>query len=99
MSSESFQAFVQKVTDDPGLREQLRAAGGDDGLSLQALAEFAKHHGFEFAASDVTGELSDAQLGGVAGGILIGLNQSLTMYKLSPTLSVTSDYLVKLTNV
>ena len=41
MSNESFDAFMAKVKEDAALRDKLRAAGGDDGLSVQALAEFA----------------------------------------------------------
>jgi len=84
MSSESFKAFMTKVTADQGLREQLRAAGGEAGLSSQALADFAKGHGYSFTAEDVTGELSEKELEGVAGGILIGLNQPALMDKQSP---------------
>lgn len=100
MSSDSFKAFMAKVEADQGLREQLRAAAGDTGLPVQALAEFAKGHGYAFTAEDVTGELSDTQLEGVAGGILIGLNQPLLGDKLSPTFSFMrsgSDYMIKLT--
>jgi predicted ribosomally synthesized peptide with nif11-like leader len=84
MSNESFKAFMTKVAADPGLREQLRAAGGEAGLSSQALADFAKGQGYAFTAEDVTGELSDKDLEGVAGGILIGLNQPTLTDKLSP---------------
>jgi predicted ribosomally synthesized peptide with nif11-like leader len=99
MSSESFKAFMTKVTADQGLREKLRAAGGDAGVSAQALADFAKGQGYSFTAEDVTGELSDTDLEGVAGGILIGLNQPLAFGdKLSPTFSVLrsgSDFVFK----
>jgi predicted ribosomally synthesized peptide with nif11-like leader len=98
MSSESFKAFMTKVTADQGLREQLRAAGGDAGVSPQALADFAKGQGYSFTAEDVTGELSDKDLEGVAGGILIGLSQPTLTDKLSPfsVLRSGSDYLFKL---
>lgn len=88
MSNESFKAFMARVNEDEGLREKLRAAGGDDGLSLQALAEFAGAHGHAFSVEDVTSELSDAQLGAVAGGLttaplLFGkASPHLTFYKL-----------------
>ncbi len=99
MSSESFKAFMAKVDGDQALREKLRTAGGDAGVSAQALAEFAKGHGYSFTAEDVTGELSDADLQGVAGGILIGMNQPLAFGdKLSPTFSVLragSDFIFK----
>jgi predicted ribosomally synthesized peptide with nif11-like leader len=88
MSNESFKAFMTKVAADPGLREQLRAAGGDTGVSAQALADFAKGQGFSFTVADVTDELSDTDLEGVAGGILIGLDQPTLTHKLSPTYSV-----------
>lgn len=84
MSNESFKAFMTKVVEDPGLREQLRAAGGDAGVSAQALADFAKGHGYSFTAEDVTGELSDKDLEGVAGGILIGLSQPTLTNNWSP---------------
>ncbi len=99
MSNQSFRAFMTKVAADPGLREQLRAAGGDTGVSAQALADFAKGQGFSFTVADVTDELSDTDLEGVAGGILIGLNQPLAFGdKLSPTFSVLrsgSDFVFK----
>lgn len=110
MSGEAFKAFVAKVAEDQGLRDKLRAAGGDVGMSAQALADFAKGNGYTFTAEDVTGELSDRQLEGVAGGILIGLNQPALGDKLSPsalghkdtsmlgfTSGISSDYLIKLT--
>jgi predicted ribosomally synthesized peptide with nif11-like leader len=99
MSSESFKAFMTKVTSDQGLRDQLRAAGGDVGVSTQALADFAKARGYSFTVADVTDELSDKDLEGVAGGILIGLNQPLAFGDtLSPTYSVLrsgSDFIWK----
>lgn len=73
MSSESFKAFMAKVTQEPELRQKLRAAGGDAGLSVEALSAFASGMGYAFTAEDVTGELSEKQLEGVAGGLARGL--------------------------
>jgi predicted ribosomally synthesized peptide with nif11-like leader len=92
MSVESFNAFMAKVEEDQQLRDKLRAAGGDVGLPVQALAEFAGRHGYSFTAEDVTGELSDAQLEGVAGGMgrMITGPTRFDYDKISPTLSVKS---------
>lgn len=98
MSNESFDAFMAKVKEDAALRDKLRAAGGDDGLSVQALAEFASGQGYSFTAADVTGEMSDAQLGAVAGGLT---TSPLLFDKIAPVLSFYklggTDYLIKLT--
>ena len=67
MSSDAFKAFMAKVSADQGLREKLRAAGGDAGISTQALVDFANGQGYVFSAADVTGELSDAELGAASG--------------------------------
>lgn len=76
MSNASFKAFMAKVDQDAGLRETLRAAGGDSGLPLQAVAEIAAGQGYSFTAADVTGELSERQLDGVAGGLSFNLSGS-----------------------
>jgi predicted ribosomally synthesized peptide with nif11-like leader len=98
MSSESFAAFVARLDEDKALREQLRAAGGDQGLRVEALADFAKAHGYEFTADDVTGELSEKQLEAVAGGLARTFSVSTTFDKVSPVLSVSylNGYLFKI---
>lgn len=80
MSNESFKAFLAKVDADAGLREKLRAAGGDAGLSAQAVADFAAGQGYSFSVADLSGELSEKQLEGVAGGLSLSLSPSTTSY-------------------
>jgi predicted ribosomally synthesized peptide with nif11-like leader len=69
MSNESFRAFMAKVQKDEGLKQELRAAGGADGMSVEAVAAFAVRKGYEFKVQDVSSELSDKQLDAVAGGL------------------------------
>jgi predicted ribosomally synthesized peptide with nif11-like leader len=69
MSTESFKSFMARVSTDPALRDSLRAAA-PDGMSAEQLAQAGATHGFKFAASDVTDELSEADLEGVAAGAI-----------------------------
>lgn len=81
MSSESFKKFMEKVEHDTGLRQELRAASGEFGMPVDAVVAFAATRGYSFKAEDVspelsgtplapfTGELSEASLGAVAGGV------------------------------
>jgi len=77
MSAESMEKFVQQVSSDKGVAEQLNAAlagkEGDD--AVEGIVAFANEAGFEVDAEDVVrlgaareGELSDDQLDAVAGG-------------------------------
>jgi predicted ribosomally synthesized peptide with nif11-like leader len=67
MSTESFKSFMARVSTDTALRESLRAAA-PDGMSAEQLAQAGAAHGFNFSASDATGELNETDLEGVAGG-------------------------------
>jgi len=69
MSSESFKTFLAKVQHDEGLRQELRAAGGEAGMPVEAVVAFAAGKGYEFKVEEVSSELSDRQLNSVAGGI------------------------------
>lgn len=69
MSTDSFKAFAAKVQDDPGLRDEIRAASGEKGIAVDALARLAAGHGYEFTVDEVSDELGEAQLEGVAGGL------------------------------
>lgn len=82
MSSESFLMFMAKLENDAGLRQELRAAGGEAGMSADAVIAFAARKGCEFTAEDI-GALSDQQLEAVAGGgntaALSDMNSSLSI--------------------
>lgn len=70
MSSESFKKFMSKMQDDEGLRQQFRAAGGEAGMPVEAMVDFAAGKGYEFKVEDVSGGLTDKQLDAVAGGAI-----------------------------
>ena len=90
MSSESFKAFMAKVEGDQALREKLRTAAGDAGVLgagpggvRQGTRLLVHRRGRDRRV------VRHADLQGVAGGILIGMNQPLAFGdKLSPTFSV-----------
>ena len=66
MSEEQLKAFLEKVKADTSLQEKLKAAA-----DANAVAAIAKGAGFSISADDVTNaqsELSEEELGGVAGG-------------------------------
>ena len=67
MSEEQFKAFLEKVKSDTELLEKLKAAG-----SNEAALEIAKEAGFSINAEDIqsmqSGEVSDEELEGAAGG-------------------------------
>ena len=69
MSNESFKKFMEKVQNDQALRQELRAAGGEAGMPVEAVIAFAAGKGYEFKVEEVSSELSDRQLNSVAGGI------------------------------
>jgi predicted ribosomally synthesized peptide with nif11-like leader len=71
MSSESLKTFLARLQNDQGLRKELRAAGGDAGMPVEAVIAFAAGKGYEFRIEDI-GELSDQQLDGVSGGTITG---------------------------
>jgi predicted ribosomally synthesized peptide with nif11-like leader len=79
MSREDAQSFLQRLQEDSAFRRTVSgAAGGDDAQSLIAVAA---DHGLTFTAGELVaalkaqpsgtrlGELSDAELKGVAGGL------------------------------
>ena len=68
MSNERFKKFMEKVQSDESLRQELRAAGGDAGMPIEAVVAFAASKGYEFKVEDVSSELSDTALENVAGG-------------------------------
>jgi predicted ribosomally synthesized peptide with nif11-like leader len=70
MSKESYQEFVKKLQTDTGLQKELRARFGDPkgGIPAQELAAFAASKGYKFGVEELKGELTDDQLGAVAGG-------------------------------
>ena len=65
MSKESLDQFIQKVTDS----EELQTRIGEE-MDTDAFIALGAEHGCEFSAEDLTAgaELSDEELGGVAGG-------------------------------
>ena len=67
MSKESLDQFIQKVTDS----EELQTRIGEE-MDTDAFIALGAEHGCEFSAEDLTAdaELSDEELGGVAGGAL-----------------------------
>jgi hypothetical protein len=70
MSKESYQEFVKKLQKDKGLQAELQARFGDPkgGIPAQELAAFAASKGYKFGVEELKGELTDDQLGAVAGG-------------------------------
>jgi predicted ribosomally synthesized peptide with nif11-like leader len=79
MSREDALSFLQRLQQDPAFRNVVSgAAGGDD---AQSLITVAADHGLTFTAGELVaalkaqpsgtrlGELSDAELKGVAGGV------------------------------
>ena len=73
MSEEQLKAFREAVQADAGLQEQLKAAGDAD-----AVVEIAKAAGFVISADELKRaqaeltEMTDEELEGVAGGLVIG---------------------------
>ena len=67
MSEEQLKAFLEKVKADTSLQEKLKAASDAD-----AVAAIAKAAGFSITTEDLnTHHLSDDDLEGVAGGLLM----------------------------
>jgi predicted ribosomally synthesized peptide with nif11-like leader len=73
MGTDSFKAFMKKTQEDGGLHEELRARFGDlsAGVPANELAEFAAGKGYTFTVEELQGELSNAELAGVSGGVEI----------------------------
>jgi len=70
MSREAFGAFMKKVDEDAGLRQELQGLAGEQGVPVAAMAELGRSKGFQFSVEDVSGstELSDEDLESVSGG-------------------------------
>ena len=69
MSEDQFKAFLEKLKGDTSLQEKLQAAADSD-----AVLAIAKDAGFSISADDLTkaqSEISEEELGGVAGGTCI----------------------------
>ena len=69
MSEEQLKAFLEKVKADTSLQEQLKAAADTD-----AVLAIAKDAGFIFSVDDLKNaqaELSEEELEGVAGGVML----------------------------
>ncbi|QNI53620.1 nif11-like leader peptide domain protein [Synechococcus sp. BIOS-E4-1] len=66
MSEEQLKAFLAKAKDDQSIQDKLKAA-----KTPEDVVSIAKEHGHEFTADKITGltELSEEELGGVAGGL------------------------------
>ena len=64
MSEEQLKAFLAKAKDDQSIQDKLKAA-----KSPEDVVAIAKEYGSEFTADKMT-ELSEGELGGVAGGEL-----------------------------
>ena len=63
MSEEQLKAFIAKAKDDLSIQEKLKAA-----KTPEDVVGVAKEHGHEFTADNLTENLSDEELEGVAGG-------------------------------
>jgi len=99
MSSESFKSFMAKIRNDEGLKNEFRAAGGDAGMPVEAMVALAAGKGYEFKVEDVSGDLTDKQLGSVTGGALYMKLDGLTDHKvpgLSTYLSSAGSLMIKL---
>lgn len=88
MSSESFKAFADKLQHDEALQKEVHTAGDQNGIALEKLTNIAAAHGYEFTVEDVSSELEDAQLEGVAGG----LARTLGRMDIPSTLSTSQTY-------
>lgn len=77
MSEEKLKAFLEAVKADAGLQEKLKAATDAD-----AVVAVAKAAGFLISADDLKkaqAEISEEELEGVAGGIIIRPDGKLTL--------------------
>lgn len=72
MSKESFREFVTKLQKDQALQQELRKIGDPEkGIAADKVAAFAAGKGYKFGVEEISGELSEDQLGKVAGGATI----------------------------
>jgi len=72
MSKQTFDDFMTKLQQDADLQRELKGRFGkpEEGIPAAELEAFAADKGYRFDVSDVSTELSDEQLGAVAGGLL-----------------------------
>jgi predicted ribosomally synthesized peptide with nif11-like leader len=78
MTKQVFQKFMAKVAQDAQLQREVEALAKDDkGVPASALAALAARKGFTFSVEDVSNELSEEELAGVAGGLLPAVNVAL----------------------
>ena len=77
MSEEQLKAFLEKVKADTNIQEKLKtakAAAASPEAAIALLTQIAKEAGFSITAEDIqsmqsaTGEVSDEELEGAAGG-------------------------------
>jgi len=68
MSKENLEQFIQKISDS----EELQVRVGEE-INADAFIALGAEHGCEFSAEDLAenAELSDEELDGVAGGVMI----------------------------
>ena len=90
MSEEQFKAFLEKAQGDTSLQEKLKAAADSD-----AVLAIAKEAGFGISVDDLENagsELSEDELGGVAGGFNVvegaGIPHNSWIIGNSPTLPI-----------
>ncbi len=82
MSTESLKAFLAELESDEALREELKAAGDEHGVPADAVAAAAAARGYEFTVDDISSELEEAELEGVAGGYDLVAGKIETAYKM-----------------
>lgn len=71
MSKQAFQKFMAMVAQDANLRREVEGlAKGPQGVPTSELAALAARKGYSFTVEDVSSELSEEELAGVAGGLL-----------------------------
>ena len=69
MANRMFEDFVDQLTASGQLQDELYELADDDGVvGMDEVADFARGHGFEFSAEELTDELDDDQLDAIAGG-------------------------------
>ncbi len=77
MTKKGFGEFMAKVAQDAQLRREVDALAKDDkGVPLSALAALGARKGYAFRVEDVSNELTDEEVGAVAGGLLPAVNIS-----------------------
>jgi predicted ribosomally synthesized peptide with nif11-like leader len=75
MTKQVFQEFMAKVAQDAELRREVEALKKDEqGVPVSELTALAARRGYKFSVEDVSTELSEEELAGVAGGLLPAVN-------------------------